>query len=139
MDKTTGREAWRVPRDEVSAYATPVIYRSDAGDELITNATNAIRSYDPKTGRLLWQCGGASKEVAPSPITAHGLIYVTSGYMMARNRPLFAIKPGGSGDLTLAKGQTSSSQVAWLQPRTFLKWITGVISENKSASIQVRK
>ena len=87
--------------------------RHDAapGPELVTNASNFVRGYDPKTGKELWRLGGSSKITAPTPIFADGLIVVASG--RAPERPVFAVRPGARGDLTLANGRPSSDAVAW--------------------------
>ena len=69
------------------------------------------RGYYPRTGQELWRIGGSSKITAPTPIYAGGLFIVASG--RAPERPIFAIKPGARGDLTLKSGETSSAQVAW--------------------------
>jgi outer membrane protein assembly factor BamB len=70
-----------------------------------------VRGYDPKTGRELWTLGGSSKITAPTPIFANGLHIIASG--RAPERPVFAVKAGARGDLTLPKETTSSSQLAW--------------------------
>ena len=82
-----------------------------AGPELVTNASKLIRGYDPRTGKELWRLGGSSKITAPTPIFADGLIVVASG--RAPERPIFAIKAGARGDLTLAKDATTSASIAW--------------------------
>jgi outer membrane protein assembly factor BamB len=45
------------------------------------------------------------------------LLFVGSGSQGEANRPMFAIKPGASGDISLTPGQTSSDFIAWFQPR----------------------
>jgi outer membrane protein assembly factor BamB len=70
-----------------------------------------VRGYDPRTGRELWRLGGSSKITAPTPIFAAGLHIVASG--RAPERPVFAIRPGARGDLTLGKGETQNTYVAW--------------------------
>jgi len=82
-----------------------------SGPELVTNASNFIRGYDARTGRELWRLGGSSKITAPTPIFAEDLIVVASG--RAPERPIFVVKPGSLGDLTLARDQTSSDAIAW--------------------------
>lgn len=74
-------------------------------------ASNFVRGYDPTTGRELWKLGGSSKLTAPTPIFSDGLHIVASG--RAPERPVFAVKAGARGDLTLPKGEAHSSQVAW--------------------------
>ncbi len=56
-------------------------------------------------------------QATPSPTTGGGLLYVGSGSQGEANRPLLAIKPGASGDITLPQGETSGPFVAWFQPR----------------------
>ena len=77
----------------------------------MTNASNFIRGYDPRTGAELWRVGGSSKITAPTPFLADGLIFVGSG--RAPERPIFAIRPSARGDVTLAGGAASSGAIAW--------------------------
>ncbi|HEX6316705.1 MAG TPA: PQQ-binding-like beta-propeller repeat protein, partial [Gemmatimonadaceae bacterium] len=107
----TGDTVWMTGRDELPSWGTPTVVAPASGPELITNASNAIRSYDPRTGREVWRLGGSSKITAPTPILAGGLIVVASG--RAPERPIFAVRPGSRGDLTLPAGRTSSAAVAW--------------------------
>jgi outer membrane protein assembly factor BamB len=102
---------WKSDRDELPSWGTPTIVTTASGPELVTNASKLIRGYDPRTGRELWRLGGSSKITAPTPIVADGLVVVASG--RAPERPIFAVKPGSRGDLTLSGGATSSAAVAW--------------------------
>ena len=111
LNAETGETVWKTERQELPSWGTPTIVTTPAGPELITNASNWVRGYDPKTGRELWRLGGSSKITAPTPIFANGLHIVASG--RAPERPVFAVKPGARGDLTPAKGETSSPHVAW--------------------------
>jgi outer membrane protein assembly factor BamB len=111
FDLRTGRSLWKTERTELPSWATPTVVRGPRGKELVTNAPNRIRAYDPATGRLLWELGGSSKITAPTPILARDLIVVASG--RAPERPIFAVRPGARGDLTLAPGKTSSEAIAW--------------------------
>jgi outer membrane protein assembly factor BamB len=79
--------------------------------ELVTNASNFIRGYDPDTGRERWRLGGSSKITAPTPIFSDDLIVVASG--RAPERPIFAIRPGATGDITLKADESSNAGVAW--------------------------
>jgi len=113
-DLETGREVWRTGRDEISTWGTPTIVHAGDRDELVTNGTT-IRGYDPKTGRLLWTLGPNSEITVGTPVAGPNLVYVTGGYPPVR--PVYAIRPGGSGDLTLAGGRTSSDRIAWSNDR----------------------
>ena len=110
-DVTDGKELWKTIReDEISTWGTPLVVKGDAGDELITNGTK-IRGYDPKTGKLRWTLGPNSQVVIPTPIAGNGLVYVSGGYTPVR--PIYAIRPGGSGDISLPAGQTTNTKIAW--------------------------
>ena len=108
-DVDTGQEIWRTERDEISTWGTPTIV-SGTRDELVTNGPT-VRAYDPSTGELLWSLGPNSEITVGTPVAGNGLVYVTGGYPPVR--PIYAIKPGGSGDLSLPKGRTSSQTIAW--------------------------
>ncbi len=115
LDVKTGNQLWRVERkDEKSNWATPFVWKNDMRTELVTAGKGKVRSYD-LDGKLLWELGGMSMISIPTPFAAHGLLYVASGYVMDLTRPVFAIKPGASGDLTLPKGEKSSKYIAWCQ------------------------
>lgn len=112
VDLKTGNTVWKAPRKELSSWSTPNVYAPANGRaELVTNSPYFIRGYDPATGKELWRLGGSSMITAPTPIFADGLIVVASG--RRPEKPIFAIRPGGNGDITLKPGQESSSAVAW--------------------------
>jgi outer membrane protein assembly factor BamB len=111
LDAETGETIWKTNRQELPSWGTPTIVTTAAGPELVTNASNLVRGYDPKTGKELWRMGGSSKITAPTPIFADGLHIISSG--RAPERPIFAVRPGSRGDLTLASGASENAQVAW--------------------------
>jgi outer membrane protein assembly factor BamB len=111
LNAETGETVWKTDRQELPSWGTPTIVTTSAGPELVTNASNFVRGYDPKTGRELWKLGGSSKITAPTPIFTNGLHIVASG--RAPERPVFAVKPGARGDVTLATGVTENAAVAW--------------------------
>ena len=116
LDKKTGAVIWNVERDEKSNWATPYIWKHDGKVEIITPGTGKTRSYD-LDGKLLWEFGGMSSISIPTPFSKFGLLYVTSGYVGDQNRPVYAIKPGAKGDITLPKGETKSGAVEWYLPQ----------------------
>jgi len=80
LDKNTGEQRWKVDRDEPSSWATPIVVVAGGKPQVVTSATNLIRSYDLETGKLVWQCAGMTTNVIPSPVAGNGLIYAMSGY-----------------------------------------------------------
>ena len=111
LDVATGKTVWKTERQELPSWGTPTVIATPAGEELVTNASNFIRGYDPGTGKELWRLGGSSKITAPTPFGANGLIVIASG--RGPERPIFIVRPGARGDITLAKDQTSNASVAW--------------------------
>ena len=108
----TGKLLWKTPRsDEISTWGSPVVARAaDGRDEVITNGTK-VRGYDARTGALLWTLAPNSEVTVATPVVGHGLVFVTGGYPPVR--PIYAIRPGGKGDISLGKDQSSNTSVAW--------------------------
>jgi len=115
MDKRTGQEIWRSKRDEVENWSTPFVWENELRTEIVTAGMNRIRSYD-MDGKQLWEVRGMTVNTVPTPFAAHGLVYVSSGYPGGSPRPVYAIKPGASGDITLKAGETSNQHIVWYQP-----------------------
>jgi hypothetical protein len=109
-DLSSGKELWRTPREEIPTWGTPTVFSANGRDELVTNGTK-VRGYDPQTGKQLWTLGPNSEVTVGTPVVGDGLVYVTGGYPPVR--PVYAIKPGSNGDISLAKGATSSEAIAW--------------------------
>ena len=115
FDLATGRELWRAARaDEVSTWATPSIISGPKGDELVTNGTR-IRAYDPTTGALLWTLAPNSEIAIGTPVVHRDLAIVTAGYPPVR--PVYAVRAGARGDISLAAGKTASDAIAWSHDR----------------------
>ena len=112
LDKITGREIWRVKRDEPSTWSTPYIWQNTRRTEIVTSGSKKIRSYD-LGGKLLWEITRLATLAVPTPFSDDGLLYVTSGYPTDPSRPVYAIRPGASGDITPKSGETSSDYIAW--------------------------
>ena len=112
LDAATGAELWRVPREEKSNWSTPFIWKNGQRTELVVPGSGRTRCYD-LDGRLLYEFGGGSDITIATPYAAHGLLFVSSGYLLDRSRPIWAVQPGGSGDVTLADGETANQTIAW--------------------------
>jgi outer membrane protein assembly factor BamB len=111
FDVATGKQAWRTAREEIPSWSTPTVIESNGRAELVTQATKFTRGYDPATGKELWRLAGNSEITIPTPIAGPGFVIVTNGYRGVQ--PIFAIKPGAAGDITLQPDQTSSDSIAW--------------------------
>lgn len=115
LDKRTGRRLWRVERDQKSGWATPLIWQNDLRTEIITAGSSKVRSYD-LDGQPLWELEGMSSITIPTPVATKDMLFVASGYVADNYRPVYAIRPGASGDITLKGDATSNKYVAWSLP-----------------------
>ncbi len=98
LDARTGAERWRAARNEPTSWSTPHIVEVDGQRQVVVNATGKVRSYDLATGKLIWEVGGMTANAIPTPVSAGGLLFVTSGF---RGNALKAIRLAGArGDLT---------------------------------------
>lgn len=121
FDKNTGKALWRTERDlsakregppTRSAWVTPYIWKNDQRTEVVTVGPGSAVSYD-SSGKELWRLSGMSATPIPSPFAFEGLLFVNGG----RGKGLFAVKPGGKGDLTSGEDGKLGDYVAWMQPR----------------------
>ena len=115
-DIKTGKQVWKTLRaGELPGWSSPTVYEGKTRAELVTAGAKGVRGYDPLTGKELWTLGPMAEIATPTPFAAHDLIFVTSGYRPIQ--PIYAIKPGASGDLTLKEKQTSSEFIGWSKDR----------------------
>ena len=116
-DARTGAEQWRKRRAERSTWATPYIWRNGKRVEIVVCGKRRNRSYG-LDGEELWEFdGNMSNLVIPSPFAVDGLLYIASGYVGDKNRPVFAVRPGASGDITLKAGERANEFIAWHRPQ----------------------
>ena len=109
LDKRNGDVLWKTERDERTTWTTPLVVEQDGKPQVIVPATNRTRSYDLATGKLLWECGGLTRNVIPTPVADDGFVYVTSGF---RGNSLQAIR------LDVAKDDiTNSDAIVWQHNR----------------------
>lgn len=120
FDKQTGKQVWRTNRDlggnappvQRSGWATPFVWLHALRTEIVAVGPAEVISYD-LTGKELWRLKGVAATPVPTPFAYQGLLYINGG----RGRPLFAIRPGAAGDISLKEDQTSNDYVVWSQPR----------------------
>jgi outer membrane protein assembly factor BamB len=80
LDKRNGKELWRVSRDEIDTWATPLIVPHAGRHQVVTPAMNRIRSYDLETGRIVWEGPGTTMNAIPSPVAFEGMVFLMSGF-----------------------------------------------------------
>jgi outer membrane protein assembly factor BamB len=119
LDAKTGNELWRTARPATglprSSWSTPFVWVNERRTEIVTLGHGMVLSYD-LDGKELWRVTGMAMPTA-SPMASGGLLYVGSGSQGDANRPFLAIRPGASGDVTLADGVERNDFILWRQPR----------------------
>jgi outer membrane protein assembly factor BamB len=94
VDKATGKDLWKVDRDDANrSYTTPFLVKGDGGDLLIVNTTAGIEAVDAKTGKLLWSVGEENRVPVPTPVHHDGTLYSNRGY---NSGPFMAVRLGGA-------------------------------------------
>jgi outer membrane protein assembly factor BamB len=109
LDKRTGNELWRVKREEIDTWATPLIVDHEGRAQVVVPGMNRLRSYDLATGAVAWETAGLTMNPIPSPVYGDGMVFATSGF---RGNSLKAIRlAGAKGDIT------GSANVVWTLDR----------------------
>lgn len=109
LDKLSGKQRWKVRRDEVTSWASPIVVEQGGRPQAIISGTNRMRGYDLETGKVLWECGGLSSNVVASPVSAEGMVFAGSSY---EKRAFLAVRlDGAKGDVT------GTNRVAWTRNR----------------------
>ena len=105
LDKLTGAEIWRVDRDEIDTWATPLVVEHEGSVQVIVAGMDRLRSYDLEDGAIVWESEGLTMNPIPSPVSAEGMVIATSGF---RGSDLKAIRLAGArGDIT------GTDAIAW--------------------------
>ena len=108
VNAKTGKTRWKANREEPGAWATPIVVEHGGKRQVITSASNRVRSYDLKDGRIIWQCGGLTGNVIPSPVVDSGIVYCMSGY---QGHVLLALPISATGDIS------DSDAIVWTKRR----------------------
>jgi outer membrane protein assembly factor BamB len=95
LDKSTGRELWRVPRQGNTNGSGPYVTSFEGREQVIVSASRQVYAYDLETGKLLWSATGAGQITAA--VASDGMVFVRSRF---RNSNLMTIRLGREGDLS---------------------------------------
>ena len=120
LDAKTGAVLWKTARTAgggrpLSGWSTPYVWANAKRTEIVAIGRQLATSYDLE-GKEMWRLRGLT-QANPTPTDSDGMLYIGTGSQGEANRPLFAVKPGASGDISLKDGETTSEFVAWYQPR----------------------
>jgi outer membrane protein assembly factor BamB len=98
LDKRSGKELWRVDRDEIDTWATPLVVEDEGRAQVVVPGRKHLRSYDLATGKTVWETTGLTMNPIPSPVFENGMVFATSGF---QGNSLKAIKiAGAKGDIS---------------------------------------
>lgn len=115
FDLRDGRELWRTPRRDVPSWGTPTLVQATTRTQIVANGWHETAGYDFATGVKLWTLDGGGDIPVPTPLFAHGLIYQTSAH--GRWRPMRAIRPEATGDITPEDPGKTNAFIAWAHGR----------------------
>jgi len=112
-----GRELWRTSRVGASerSWATPAVIHDGKRTQVVTNGWKHIAGYDFATGKELWRMKSEGDIPTPTPVFAHGLIFITNAH--GGMAPLYAVRPEAEGDTSVTATERSNKHVAWSTPR----------------------
>jgi len=131
LDKMTGKDILKVKRDEQTSWSTPYVVEFGEKTQVITSATNRIRSHDLNTGDVIWECTGMTRNVIPVPVMDNNIVYLMSGY---RESALIAV------DLTKASGDISNTDaIVWQSNLNTSYTPSPVIMDGKIYFLKVNK
>ena len=111
LDLETGKILWKKPRNDLPAWSSPAVYGEGAKTQVLVNGYRHIGGYDFRTGAELWRFRGGGDIPVPTPVTGHGLAFITNAH--GKLAPIYAIKLDSRGDVSLKDGKASSEQVSW--------------------------
>ena len=97
LDALTGKTRWQAQRDEETTWSTPLVVTYQGAEQLILNATRRVTSYHLDSGKVLWECGGQTPVLIPSPVVLDDIVICMSGY---RSSAAYAIPLNATGDIT---------------------------------------
>ncbi len=104
-DTRTGKPRWKVNRDEVTSWSSPIVVEYQGRAQAVIAGTKFLRGYDLETGKVLWRCAGLSNNIVSTPVYQAGMVFSGSSY---DTRIMMGLKlAGATGDLT------GTSHVAW--------------------------
>jgi outer membrane protein assembly factor BamB len=110
LDLATGKDVWRVARDERPVWSTPTLVTAAGRTDLVVIGGHYVRGYDPATGSERWRFKDEAEVKTPTPFVGDGLLVLAGGY---RGRPILALKTGANGDVSVAEDAKSGPFLAW--------------------------
>ena len=120
FDARTGKELWRTPRTvepvRKTGWSTPFVWENRLRTEVVTLGPGVAISYG-LDGRELWRIKRMGGVAIQSPFAWNDILFVTSGTSGDDNKPIVAIRAGGSGDITPSEPENKNEHVVWYERR----------------------
>ena len=109
FDRSNGKQVWKTGRKNRASWATPVLVHGSKRVELIASGAESVTSYDPATGKELWQSEGLISHAIPSPLVADEMVFVYAG---SHDKRGYAIRAGENSNRILWRHDKGTAYVA---------------------------
>jgi len=80
LDKRTGNVLWQQARPKVANYASIAVVKVAGRTQAVLGGCGLIASYDPLTGKKLWEIEGSTDETVVTAVTDGQRIFLSGGY-----------------------------------------------------------
>ena len=117
LDAATGRDLWTATGPKGTSWSTPFVWTNAGVEEVVTAGQGMIVAHAVADGQERWRFGGIDTSFACSPVADAEAVYFGTSSPGSK-APAAAIKGGGSGDLTLPKGEKASDRVPWSRTKS---------------------
>jgi hypothetical protein len=101
LDARTGEVRWQQERPKIANYASPAVIKAAGKTQVVVAGCNLVSSYDPATGKKLWEIEGSTEETVVTAVTDGSRIFVGGGY--PKNHTM-AVEADGSGRIAWQNG-----------------------------------
>lgn len=129
LEASSGRELWRKERTKAgSAWASPLVWNNSKRVEIVACGDKLVTSHDPSTGAELWRLGGIDTAFAPSPAVDGDMLILAASSPLSAS-PMYAVRAGATGDITLEGSADSNAGVAWFQTKAKVGMSSPVAAE----------
>lgn len=122
LDKTTGKEVWKVKRESdavqecTQSYASPILWHNDKDEYLVVHGNDYATAHRLSDGSEIWRLGDLNPEAnynqtlrfVATPLATPDLIVVPT----AKGGPVVGVKPNATGLI-----RTGGAGEQWRMPR----------------------
>ena len=94
VDRVSGKIVWKQERPKLPNYSSPSILTIDGRDQVLMIGCDLVTSFEPLTGKKIWETAGSTTECVTTAVTDGKRIFTSGGY--PKNH-ISAILADGSG------------------------------------------